>query len=610
MKILGISAYYHDSAACLIDNGKIICAAQEERFSRVKHDPAFPVNAINFCIKFSRIKSTEIDYIVFYDKPFVKFERIFETYLSFAPRGFKSFISSFPLWIKDKLFQKKNILDQLHNILGDKPDWEKKLLFSEHHFSHAASAFFPSPFENSAIITMDGVGEWATSSIAIGENNNLFLKNEINFPHSLGLLYSSFTYYAGFKVNSGEYKLMGLAPYGTPKFTSLIKDNLIDIKEDGSFFINMEYFNYGTGLTMTSGKFNHLFGGPPRIPESLLTQKEMDLAASIQKVTEEIILKISKDISIRTRQKNLCLAGGVALNCVANGKLQKSNFFENIWIQPASGDAGGSIGAALGLYYSVFRRPRQINKKDSMKGAFLGPNFKSTEIRSQLLKSKAIFYELTTNTIIKETARLLASGKIIGWFNGRMEFGPRALGGRSIIADPRMPTMQKDLNLKIKYRESFRPFAPSILKEDVSRWFETNQESPYMLFVSSIKKIKRKKNNTKDSLFGIELLNQPRSSVPAITHVDFSARVQTVDKIRNSRFYSLITEFKKITGCPILINTSFNVRGEPLVCNPKDAFDCFMGTDLDVLVIDNFILYKTEQTEKKNSSYQQKYHLD
>jgi len=610
MKILGISAYYHDSAACLIDNGKIICAAQEERFSRVKHDPAFPINAINFCIKFSRIKNTEIDYIVFYDKPFVKFDRIFETYLSFAPRGFKSFISSFPLWIKDKLFQKKNILDQLHNILGDKADWEKKLLFSEHHFSHAASAFFPSPFENSAILTMDGVGEWATSSIAIGENNNLFLKNEINFPHSLGLLYSSFTYYAGFKVNSGEYKLMGLAPYGTPKFTSLIKDNLIDIKEDGSFFINMEYFNYGTGLTMTSGKFNRLFGGPPRIPESLLTQKEMDLAASIQKVTEEIILKISKDISIRARQKNLCLAGGVALNCVANGKLQKSNFFENIWIQPASGDAGGSIGAALGVYYSVFQRPRQINKKDSMKGAFLGPNFKSTEIRSQLLKSKAIFHELTTNTIIKETARLLASGKIIGWFNGRMEFGPRALGGRSIIADPRMPTMQKDLNLKIKYRESFRPFAPSILKEDVSRWFETNQESPYMLFVSNIKKIKRKKNNTKDSLFGIEILNQSRSSVPAITHVDFSARVQTVDKIRNPRFYSLITEFKKITGCPILINTSFNIRGEPLVCNPKDAFDCFIGTDLDVLVIDNFILYKTEQTEKKNSSYQQKYHLD
>jgi len=612
MYILGISAYYHDSAACLIKDGEIIAAAQEERFTRVKHDSRFPSHAITYCLNEAGINSKNLDYVVFYDKPFVKFERLLETYLAFAPRGFKSFVKSMPVWLKDKLFQKSMISKELTKLLGKDVKWDKRLLFSEHHLSHAASAFFPSPFEESAVLTMDGVGEWTTTSLAIGKGNSLSVHKEIHFPHSLGLLYSAFTYYTGFKVNSGEYKIMGLAPYGEPTFVDIIKDNLIDIKEDGSFQLNMSYFDYCTELTMTNKRFNKLFGGPPREAESELTQREMDLAASIQKVTEEVIIKLAKGIAKETRQKNLCLAGGVALNCVANGVLLREKVFENIWIQPAAGDAGGALGAALGAYYIMLDKARTVSDNlDSMRGAYLGPNFSNEEIKKYLTECGANYKELDDDAVINETAKGLADGKAIGWMNGRMEFGPRSLGGRSIIADPRSPLVQKTLNLKVKYRESFRPFAPSVLREDVSEWFEIDIDSPYMLIVADVIKTKRRKIlDDEKSLFGIEKLNVPRSEIPAVTHVDYTARIQTVHKETNPRYHAVILKFKELTGCSVIVNTSFNVRGEPIVCTPEDAFRCFMGTELDLLVIGNMILHKQEQNISLKESYKEKYKLD
>ena len=611
MYILGISAFYHDSAAALLKDDEIISAAQEERFSRKKHDSSFPSNAILYCLEEANISPSQIDEIVFYEKPFLKFERLLETYLAFAPKGFRSFSRSMPLWIKDKLFQKRMIEKELQEIFGKKEDFKKKILFSEHHLSHAASAFFPSPFETAAILTLDGVGEWTTSSYSLGSGNELTVKKEIHFPHSLGLLYSAFTFYAGFKVNSGEYKLMGLAPYGKAIYADLIKDNLVSIQEDGSFQLDMSYFDYCTGLTMTNKKFEKLFGGPPRVSESEISQKEMDIAASIQKVTEEIVLKLAKSIAKESGEKNLCLAGGVALNCVANGILIKEKIFEKIWIQPAAGDAGGSLGAALAVWYLKHKKPRKImSKLDSMKGSYLGPKFEDYYIEDCLKKSKAVYHSQSEEEIIKNTAEALASEKAIGWMQGRMEFGPRALGCRSIIADPRSPRMQKQLNLKVKYRESFRPFAPSILIEDTKEWFDI-EESPYMLIVGDVseqKKIKMKDHEEK--LFGIDKLNVSRSKIPAVTHVDYSARVQTVHKETNSKYHKLITEFKRITGCPVLVNTSFNVRGEPIVCDPNDAFRCFMGTDLDLLVIGNFILYKDQQKSSAPENYKHLYELD
>ena len=612
MYILGISAYYHDSAACLIKDGEIVAAVQEERFTRVKHDSRFPSHAITYCLNEAGITSRKLDYVVFYDKPFVKFERLLETYLAFAPRGFKSFVKSMPVWLKDKLFQKSMISKELTKLLGKDVKWDKRLLFSEHHLSHAASAFFPSPFEESAVLTMDGVGEWTTTSLAIGKGNSLSVHKEIHFPHSLGLLYSAFTYYTGFKVNSGEYKIMGLAPYGEPTFVDIIKDNLIDIKEDGSFQLNMSYFDYCTELTMTNKRFNKLFGGPPREAESELTQREMDLAASIQKVTEEVIIKLAKGIAKETRQKNLCLAGGVALNCVANGVLLREKVFENIWIQPAAGDAGGALGAALGAYYIMLDKARTVSDNlDSMRGAYLGPNFSNEEIKKYLTECGANYKELDDDAVIDETAKGLADGKAIGWMNGRMEFGPRSLGGRSIIADPRSPLVQKTLNLKVKYRESFRPFAPSVLREDVSEWFEIDIDSPYMLIVADVIKNKRREiSDDEKSLFGIEKLNVPRSEIPAVTHVDYTARIQTVHKETNPRYHAVILKFKELTGCSVIVNTSFNVRGEPIVCTPEDAFRCFMGTELDLLVIGNMILHKQEQNISLKESYKEKYKLD
>ena len=612
MYILGISAYYHDSAACLIKDGEIIAAVQEERFTRVKHDSRFPSHAITYCLNEAGINSKKLDHVVFYDKPFVKFERLLETYLAFAPRGFKSFVKSMPVWLKDKLFQKSMISKELTKLLGKDVKWDKRLLFSEHHLSHAASAFFPSPFEEAAVLTMDGVGEWTTTSLAIGKGNSLSVHKEIHFPHSLGLLYSAFTYYTGFKVNSGEYKVMGLAPYGEPTFVDIIKDNLIDIKEDGSFQLNMSYFDYCTELTMTNKRFNKLFGGPPREAESELTQREMDLAASIQKVTEEVIIKLAKGIAKETRQKNLCLAGGVALNCVANGVLLREKVFENIWIQPAAGDAGGALGAALGAYYIMLDKARTVSDNlDSMRGAYLGPNFSNEEIKKYLTECGANYKELDDDAVINETAKGLADGKAIGWMNGRMEFGPRSLGGRSIIADPRSPLVQKTLNLKVKYRESFRPFAPSVLREDVSEWFEIDIDSPYMLIVADVIKNKRRKIlDDEKSLFGIEKLNVPRSEIPAVTHVDYTARIQTVHKETNPRYHAVILKFKELTGCSVIVNTSFNVRGEPIVCTPEDAFRCFMGTELDLLVIGNMILHKQEQNTSLKESYKEKYKLD
>jgi carbamoyltransferase len=612
MYILGISAFYHDSAACLIKDGEIIAAVQEERFTRKKHDANFPENAIRFCLKFANIDVELLDSIVFYEKPFLKFERLLETYLAFAPSGFASFSKAMPIWIKDKLFQKTVLINKLTDVLGSKVNWSERLLFSEHHLSHAASAFYPSPFKNAAVLTLDGVGEWTTTSIAIGKSSDLKIVNEIHFPHSLGLLYSAFTYYIGFKANSGEYKVMGLAPYGKPRYADLILKNLITVNANGSFYLDMSYFNYATGLTMTNKKFDKLFGGPPRKPESELTQREMDLASSIQKVIEYVILKIAQFIAKTTKEKNLCLAGGVALNCVANGVLLRKKIFDNIWVQPAAGDAGGALGAALSAWYLHYKNNRKIiPKKNCMKGAYLGPEFTDTEIENELKACDAVFKKLTQEELIEQVADLLVDKKAIGWMQGRMEFGPRALGGRSIIADPRSPSMQKQLNLKVKYRESFRPFAPSILREDVKDWFENDLDSPYMLLVDKILNNKRKTmTNVEKSLFGINKLNVSRSTVPAITHVDYSARIQTVSKDINPLYHSLILKFKEKTGCPLIINTSFNVRGEPIVCTPRDAFKCFMGTELDILVIGNFLLVKDKQNEMLKENYSNRYELD
>ena len=612
MFILGISAFYHDSAACLIQDGDIIAAAQEERFTRIKHDSAFPTNAIKYCLKEAKINPDQIENIVFYEKPFLKFERLLETYLAFAPKGFVSFTKAMPVWVKDKLFQKSSLTKKLQSLLGKDVNWSEKLFFSEHHLSHAASAFYPSPFEKAAILTLDGVGEWTTTSLALGKGKEIKVIKEIKFPHSLGLLYSAFTYYTGFKVNSGEYKVMGLAPYGEPRYTNLIKENLINIADDGSFQLDMRYFNYATGLTMTNKKFDELFGGPPRKSETNLTQREMDLAASIQKVTEEIIIKLAKDIAKETGEKNLCLAGGVALNCVANGILLREKIFDNIWIQPAAGDAGGALGAALLTWHRHHNKERLASKElNAMKGAYLGPEFSDAEIEVSLKACGATFKKLSEDEMIEEVVSSLAHEKAVGWMQGRMEFGPRALGGRSIIADPRSPKMQKQLNLKVKYRESFRPFAPSILREDVSEWFEHDTDSPYMLLVADIKEEKRlTMTKEEEALFGIDKLNIVRSLVPAITHVDYSARIQTVHADTNPKYHAVISKFKEKTGCPIVVNTSFNVRGEPIICTPKDAFKCFMGTEMDVLAVGNYVLYKEHQNEVLIENYEESYELD
>ena len=612
MYILGISAYYHDSAACIIYEGEVIAAAQEERFTRIKHDKNFPLHAIKYCIEASGIDPSDIENVVFYEKPFLKFERLLETYLAFAPKGFRSFAAAMPVWIKEKLFQKYNLVKSLESIFTDEIDWSEKLLFSEHHLSHAASAFYPSPYKNAAVLTLDGVGEWTTTSLAIGRGKELTVLKEILFPHSLGLLYSAFTYYTGFKVNSGEYKVMGLAPYGEPKYEDLIKSHLIDIKADGSFKLDMSYFDYCIGLTMTNSKFHDLFGGPPRKPEADLSQREMDLAASIQKVAEEVIVKLAKNIASETGEKNLCLAGGVALNCVANGILVKEKVFENIWIQPAAGDAGGALGAALVAWHIVHNKDRNPSPdQDAMNGSYLGPEYSDEEIKHFLDNSGAKFYKYDEVELMQKVVKSLSQEKAVGWFQGRMEFGPRALGNRSIIADPRSKLMQRQLNLKVKYRESFRPFAPSILSEDVSEWFEQEEASPYMLLVSNVRQNKcYEMNEQQKNLFGIEKLNVPRSQVPAITHVDYSARIQTVHQHTNPKYHALISHFKNATGCPILVNTSFNVRGEPIVCSPYDAFRCFMGTELDVLVLGNYLLYKSDQNPALEESYEEKYELD
>jgi carbamoyltransferase len=612
MYILGISAYYHDSAACIIYEGEVIAAAQEERFTRIKHDKNFPLHAIKYCIEASGIDPSDIENVVFYEKPFLKFERLLETYLAFAPKGFRSFAAAMPVWIKEKLFQKYNLVKSLESIFTDDIDWSEKLLFSEHHLSHAASAFYPSPYKNAAVLTLDGVGEWTTTSLAIGRGKELTVLKEILFPHSLGLLYSAFTYYTGFKVNSGEYKVMGLAPYGEPKYEDLIKSHLIDIKADGSFKLDMSYFDYCIGLTMTNSKFHDLFGGPPRKPEADLSQREMDLAASIQKVAEEVIVKLAKNIASETGEKNLCLAGGVALNCVANGILVKEKVFENIWIQPAAGDAGGALGAALVAWHIVHNKDRNpYPDQDAMNGSYLGPEYSDEEIKHFLDNSGAKFYKYDEVELMQKVVKSLSQEKAVGWFQGRMEFGPRALGNRSIIADPRSKLMQRQLNLKVKYRESFRPFAPSILSEDVSEWFEQEEASPYMLLVSNVRQNKcYEMNKQQKNLFGIEKLNVPRSQVPAITHVDYSARIQTVHQHTNPKYHALISYFKNATSCPILVNTSFNVRGEPIVCSPYDAFRCFMGTELDVLVLGNYLLYKSDQNPALEESYEEKYELD
>ena len=608
--IIGISAFYHDSAACLLKNGKIIAAAQEERFTRKKHDSSYPYNAVEFVLKYGNLKLSEVDHIVFFEKPFLKFERLLETYVAFAPKGFISFAKAMPLWIKEKLFQKNLLLNKLKdhdkNFKSD-----QNIFFSDHHLSHAASAFFPSPFNEAVILTADGVGEWPTTTVAVGEGNNLEIKKEIHFPHSLGLLYSAFTYYTGFKVNSGEYKLMGLAPYGNPVYEDKIK-KLIDIKEDGTFRLDQKYFNYATGLTMTNDRFNNLFGQKPRNPQNeKITQFHMDIAASIQKVTEDIMIKLAKAVRKEYNIKNLCLAGGVALNCVANCKILKEKIFDNIWIQPAAGDAGGSLGAALALWHIEHGNKREVNLVDDMKGSYLGTEFTQDEIEKELKSIGANFEKVTYGDLINKTAEFLSDEKAIGWFQGRMEFGPRALGGRSILGDPRSDKMQKNLNLKVKYRESFRPFAPSVLREDVSKWFDINVDSPYMLLVANIildKKIDMTDKQKK--FFGIDKLNIKRSEVPAVTHVDYSARIQTVNKDTNNRYYDLILKFKEKTGCPIIVNTSFNVRGEPIVNTPTDAFNCFMGTELDYLVIGDCILDKNKQDKNLKKDYKSEFELD
>tara|TARA_Y100001970_G_scaffold248183_1_gene317526 strand:- start:1622 stop:3460 length:1839 start_codon:yes stop_codon:yes gene_type:complete len=612
MYILGISSFYHDSAACIIRDGEIIAAAQEERFTRKKHDQRFPSNAINYCIEEADIEPKDIDYVVFYEKPFLKFERLLETYLAFAPRGFKSFFTAITVWIKEKLFQKSLLIKELSVNIEESVDWKKKLLFSEHHLSHAASAYYPSPFNRAAVLTLDGVGEWTTVSLAVGRGKDLKVIKEIHFPHSLGLLYSAFTYYTGFKVNSGEYKVMGLAPYGRPIYAELIKEKLISIKEDGSFSLDMSYFDYCTGFTMTNSKFHKLFGGPPREPETELTQKEMDLASSIQKVVEEIVIKQAIYASKETGERNLCLAGGVALNCVANGVLLREKIFDNIWIQPASGDAGGSLGSALSVWHIFLRNNKKENdSRDYMKGSYLGPSFSDEEIETRLLSLGAKFYKLNEQDLIDKVSTELASQKAIGWMQGRMEFGPRALGARSIIADPRSELMQKQLNLKVKYRESFRPFAPSVLNRHTSEYFEFDEDSPYMLLVGFIKKDKRRElTKNEENLFGIDKLNLQRSDIPAVTHIDYSARIQTVHKDTNPKYHALIEMFNSKTGCPLVVNTSFNIRGEPIVCSPEDAFRCFMGTELDALAIGNYFLLKEEQDKSLIRDYKGSYELD
>ena len=608
--ILGISAFYHDSAACVLIDGEIVAAAQEERFTRKKHDPSYPHNAIEFVLGYANLKLNQVDKIVFFEKPFLKFERLLETYVAFAPKGFVSFGKSMPLWIKEKLFQKNLLFNKLkehdENYISD-----ENIFFSDHHLSHAASAFFPSPFSEAVVLTADGVGEWATTTVAVGNANKLDIKKEIHFPHSLGLLYSAFTYYTGFKVNSGEYKLMGLAPYGNPIYEDKIKQ-LIDIKDDGTFRLNQKYFNYATGLTMTNDKFHKLFHQKPRNPSNdKLTQFHMDIAASIQKITEDIMLKLSRSICKEYGIKNLCLAGGVALNCVANGKILKEKIFDNIWVQPAAGDAGGSLGAALALWHIELNNSRKVNPNDDMNGSYLGPEFSDDNIQEYLDRVGAVFEILNENEIIEKTSQALIEGKAIGWFQGRMEFGPRALGARSIIADPRSENTQKNLNLKVKYRESFRPFAPSVIRENVSDWFDINCESPYMLTVANVTSSKCKKmTKEEEKLFGIEKLNIKRSEIPAVTHVDYSARIQTVNKETNQKYYNLISEFNKKTGCPIVVNTSFNVRGEPIVNTPEDAFKCFMGTEIDILAIGNCFLEKSKQDIKLKNNYKNKFELD
>ena len=609
--ILGISAFYHDSAAALIIDGKVVAAAQEERFTRTKHDSSYPFNAVEFVLKYSNLKLSQVDHIVFYEKPFLKFERLLETYVAFAPRGFKSFCKSMPIWLKDKLFQKKILLDELKKHDENFSD-EKKLYFSEHHLSHAASAFYPSPFEEAIVLTADGVGEWATTTVAIGKGNKLKILKEIHFPHSLGLLYSAFTYYIGFKVNSGEYKLMGLAPYGAPRYKSLILDKLLDIKDDGTFMLNQEYFNYSTGLTMTNTKFDNLFGQKPRDSrQEQITQFHMDIASSIQSVTEDIMIKLTRSLKNEYNISNLCLAGGVALNCVANGKIKNENIFKDLWIQPAAGDAGGALGAALALWHIEQNQIRKINLKDDMKGSYLGPEYLQSEIESQLNELGAKYKVLKEEEVIKNTVNDLTKGKAVGWFQGRMEFGPRALGARSILADARSSSMQKKLNLKVKYRESFRPFAPSVLREDVSEWFHLNSDSPYMLLVSNVEEKKCiEMDSNQKKLFGINQLNVKRSEIPAVTHVDYSARIQTVHQETNPKYYNLLLHFKKGTGCPVIVNTSFNVRGEPIVNTPEDAFNCFMGTELDALAIGNCYLEKKDQVVSSKTDYKNKYQLD
>jgi len=612
MRILGLSAFYHDSAAALLFDGRIVAAAQEERFTRKKHDARFPAQAIAYCLAEARVPLGQVDYVVFYEKPFLKFERLLETYLAFAPRGLQSFAMAIPLWMREKLFQKEIIGKELRKLDPDF-DWKNKLLFTEHHVSHAASAFYASPFEEAAVLTMDGVGEWTTASAAVGRSNELILTKEMHFPHSLGLLYSAFTYYTGFKVNSGEYKLMGLAPYGQPKYTSLILDKLIDLKPDGSFQLDLSYFDYCTGLTMTNQKFADLFGEPVRdANKDLLTPFHMDVAASIQQVTEEVMLRLSRSLAREHSLANLCLAGGVALNCVANGKILRDGAFERIWVQPAAGDAGGAVGAALAVWHQFLGQARKLNgSRDLMEGAYLGPAYAQAEVEKRLKAAGANFTALPDADVIEKTAASLAAGEAVGWMQGRMEFGPRALGARSILGDPRSPTMQKTLNLRVKYRESFRPFAPAVLREDVSDWFELGADSPYMLLVADLKRERRRRmTNEQEQLFGIDKLNVVRSDIPAVTHVDYSARVQTVHADTNPRSHALLERFKSKTDCPVLVNTSFNVRGEPIVCTPEDAFRCFMGNEIELLVVENCMLRKTEQNQALRKNYQHQFEPD
>jgi carbamoyltransferase len=609
MRILGISAFYHDSAAALIEDGRIVAAAQEERFTRKKHDASFPYNAVASCLAEGGVAAEELDDIVFYDKPFLKFERLLETYVALAPRGFRSFKMSIPLWLKEKLFQKNLLTDELKKFA---PGFDRrKLLFCEHHLSHAASAFYPSPFESAAVLTMDGVGEWATTSAAAGHGNRLEIFQEIHFPHSLGLLYSAVTYYTGFKVNSGEYKVMGLAPYGVPKYAKLMLDHLIDLKPDGSFHLDLSYFDYCTGFTMTNERFAKLFGQPVRSPDQTITSFHMDMAASIQAVLDEAVLRLTRSLAKQTGSRNLCLAGGVALNCVANGKVLRDGHFDNIWIQPAAGDAGGAVGAAFSAYHGFAGKPRKGHGADGMAGSYLGPQFSQAEIERRLTGARARFSVLDETAMIDTTAHALAEQKAVGWFQGRMEFGPRSLGARSILGDARSPSMQKNLNLKVKYRESFRPFAPAVLREDVADWFDLESDSPYMLIVADVKNGRRRQMSAEEqALFGIDKLNVSRSDIPAVTHVDYSARVQTVHRETNPLFHRLLSRFKEFTGCPVLVNTSFNVRGEPIVCTPEDAFRCFMGNELELLVVGNCVLQKTEQDPGLKRDYSEAFEAD